>query len=73
MTTATVEERLSALEEKMTQLLTEKSTGSSQESPWWERIVGTFKDDPDYDEAMRLGREYRESLRPKELSGKDEG
>jgi hypothetical protein len=27
--------------------------------PWWEEIVGTFADNPDYDEAMRLGREYR--------------
>lgn len=29
--------------------------------PWWQRIRGTFKDDPAYDEAMRLGREWRES------------
>jgi hypothetical protein len=32
-------------------------------TPWWEKIVGTFADNPVYDEAMRLGREYRESLR----------
>lgn len=31
--------------------------------PWWERIAGTFADSPAYEEAMRLGREYRESLR----------
>lgn len=31
----------------------------------WRSIVGTFADDPMFDEAMRLGREYRESLRPK--------
>ena len=30
----------------------------------WQAIVGTFADDPLYEEAMRLGREYRESLRP---------
>ncbi len=28
-------------------------------SRWWEEIAGTFADDPAYDEAMRLGREYR--------------
>ena len=33
--------------------------------PWWEQIVGTFADDPIYDEAMKLGRHYRQSLRPK--------
>ena len=27
--------------------------------PWWEKIRGTFADDELFDEAMRLGREYR--------------
>jgi hypothetical protein len=27
--------------------------------------MGAFDNDPDFEEAMRLGREYRESLRPK--------
>ena len=27
----------------------------------WQAIVGTFADDPLYDEAMRLGREWRVS------------
>ena len=31
--------------------------------PWWEEITGTFADDSTYDEAMQLGREYRNSLR----------
>jgi hypothetical protein len=33
-------------------------------SPWWEQIAGTFAGKSVYDEAMRLGREYRGSLRP---------
>jgi hypothetical protein len=33
-------------------------------SPWWEQIAGTFAGNSVYDEAMRLGREYRGSLRP---------
>lgn len=33
--------------------------------PWWKQIVGMFADDPLHEEATRLGREYRESLRPK--------
>lgn len=32
-------------------------------SPWWEKISGTFADNSVYDEAMRLGRKYRDSLR----------
>ena len=31
----------------------------------WRSIVGAFANDPAFDEAMRLGREYRESKRPK--------
>jgi hypothetical protein len=31
----------------------------SPDQPWWEEIAGTFADNPDYEEAMRLGREYR--------------
>ena len=33
--------------------------------PWWDKIAGTFANDSIYEEAMRLGREYRESFRPK--------
>ena len=34
------------------------------ERPWWEQIGGTFQNDPVFEEVVRLGREYRESLRP---------
>jgi len=33
-------------------------------TPWWEQIAGTFENDPIYEKAMQLGREYRQSLRP---------
>jgi hypothetical protein len=33
-------------------------------SPWWIELFGVSKDDPLFDKAMRLGAEYRESLRP---------
>jgi len=29
---------------------------------WIERIAGTFKDDPDFDDIVRLGREFRQSV-----------
>jgi len=40
-------------------------------SPWWEQIAGTFAGNSVYDEAMRLGREYRGSLRPGSTEASD--
>jgi hypothetical protein len=56
-------ERVAALEAEMERLKREREVPTA-EKPWWAEIWGTFKDDPVYAEAMRLGREYRESLRP---------
>ena len=66
MSALTIEERLTAVEAELQQIKREKEQSKEQEKliPWWEQIRGQFKDDPDYLEAMRLGREYRESLRP---------
>ncbi len=67
MAIASLEERVAKLETKLEQLEQKHGATASQDTrPWWEQIRGTFKNDPDYDEAMRLGREYRESLRPKD-------
>jgi hypothetical protein len=63
MASARLEERVAALEEEMTRLRT-KVEGASDAKPWWERIVGTFQDDPVYQRAMKLGRQYRRSCRP---------
>ena len=52
--------RLAKLEEQVSRL------SPQPETAWWKKIVGVYKDDPEFDEAMRLGREYRESLRPSE-------
>lgn len=65
MATASVEERLAALEEKV-EKLAGKATKADADIPWWKRIVGVYKNDPEFDEAERLGKEYRESLRPKD-------
>ena len=64
MPTVTLEERVAALETEVARLKQELANESQPKKPWWEQIRGTFKNDPDYLEAMRLGREYRESLRP---------
>ena len=36
------------------------SAAPGQPDPdWWKHIFGRFKDDPGYDEAVRLGQAYR--------------
>ena len=41
-------------------IVVEKKNGNNEIS-WWKQRIGMFADNPDYDEAMRLGQEYRES------------
>jgi hypothetical protein len=50
--------------EKELATLRRKVEGADASKPWWERIAGTFENDPVYQQAMKLGRKYRESLRP---------
>ena len=60
--------RVAVLEAKVEQLQRKLEAVVPDAKPWWEHIVGAFADDPAFEEAMRLGREYRESLRPKPRS-----
>ena len=61
MAAVSVEERLSALEKELAQLKQQLAKDKSQTAlPWWEKIAGTFADSEEYEEAMRLGREYRD-------------
>ena len=69
MTNAQLEARVDDLEAKVNRQLGEireqlaRSSGVSaheeQRQPWWARAVGIFKDDPAFDEAERLSKEYR--------------
>lgn len=52
---ATLEEELS----KMKQLLLANLLQRKQ--PWWVDIVGSFKDDPTFEEATQLGQDWRQS------------
>ena len=61
MSKKTLERRVSELEAKVAELTpTAKSDTSFVDSVW-----GAFRGDPAFLEAMKLGRHYRESLRPK--------
>jgi hypothetical protein len=65
VTNIDIEMRVTELEAKVQRLEQELAVSTAPKTPWWEQVVGAFADDPDFLEAMRLGREYRESLRPK--------
>lgn len=59
MTTVELEQRISALEHEIQRIKQKLQLPRSQ--PWWENIVGVFENDPAFDEAMRLGREYHDN------------
>ena len=66
MSTVQIEKRLKAIEAELAQLKAElKSKNKSTSKKGWRAIVGSFAGDPLHAEAMRLGRKYRESQRPK--------
>jgi len=66
MTTAQLADRLEALEKVVQRLEAKISRPPDPNRPWWVEDAGRFKDDPVFEEIVRLGREYRESLRPRE-------
>jgi len=58
---------VAALETDVAHLKTKVAQEESRgDLPWWEQIFGAFEDDPLFEEAMALGRAYRESLRPRD-------
>ena len=62
MSNTEIEKRLADLEAEVALLKSKlEKNGSKDETPWWEKRIGIFADDPAHEEAMRLGREYRES------------
>lgn len=65
MATAEIKLRLAALEAEVAQLKQQLQKPVEPEEHWVTGIFGAFAGDEDFLEAMRLGRKYRESLRPK--------
>lgn len=69
--TPTLEQRVAQLEKELTQLKRQmQSMSPTSDLPWWEKIAGAFTDDLDFEEAVELGRAYRQSLKP--ISESDE-
>ena len=63
MASITLEERVAALEAEVARLKQERAVEMPTKKPRWEEIRGMFKGDPIYEEAMRFGREWRQSQR----------
>ena len=63
MTAKQLEERITEVERELAILKT-RLEGTNPSIPWWEQIAGTFHEDAIYEEAMSLGRQYRQSHLP---------
>lgn len=58
----TIEQRLTEVEKELADLKQRLPPPPTDGTSWVERIAGTFKDVPDFDEIVRLGREFRKSV-----------
>jgi hypothetical protein len=64
MTSQQLEDRLSSLEQEMVQLkslIIKSDAPSAKPRKWWHKIAGSAANDPTFDEAEQLGREWRRS------------
>ena len=57
-----LEARIAHLEAEMKYLKNLVVSSSAHSINWWEKIVGTFENSVAFDEAMELGKQYRQSL-----------
>jgi hypothetical protein len=64
MTLNELERRVRALETEVRELKAGTPVPNKADPKWVLAHAGRFKDDPGFEEIVRLGREYRESLRP---------
>jgi hypothetical protein len=56
-----LELRITILETELVQIKQMMSGVLQKKEPWWLKVAGSFENDPTFDEAVRLGGEYRKS------------
>ena len=61
----TIEQRLAQVEKELA-ALKQQLQGQNAKSNWIDAITGSFKDDPEFDEILRLGKEIRDADKPAE-------
>ena len=62
MSSDTVEDRLSQVERELAEL--KSALNGPKQSNWIEAITGSSKDDPEFKEILRLGKEIRDAETP---------
>jgi hypothetical protein len=63
MPKVTLEQRMTALEEAVRELQ-RAMTGRTPAPDWLDRMIGSMKDQPAFDEVLAHGREIRQADRP---------
>lgn len=58
---ASLEERVSQLEKQVSRIL-DRIESRPYKPGWIEKITGSFADCPEFDEVIRLGREFRKEM-----------
>ncbi len=64
MATEVLENRLAAIENELMQIKRQLAVDKPEIPAGWEKMFGIFADSEGFEEATRLGREYREAQRP---------
>ena len=65
MSEALLEQRLNALEEAVRELQ-DAMSARQPAADWLDRVIGSMKDDPEFDEVLAYGRAIRHADRPAE-------
>jgi hypothetical protein len=61
---STIEERLAQVEKELADLKSRMKSLDTPKKNWIKAISGSFKDDPDFAEIVRLGKEIRDADKP---------
>ena len=57
----TLQQRVDLLEQEINQIKSHLFKNAQQ--PWWQKIVGVFENDPDFEQISSLGQAIREQER----------
>jgi hypothetical protein len=56
-----LEARVATLETELEQMKQMLFGSHQQKETWWLKVAGSFENDPTFDEAIRLGQEWRKT------------
>lgn len=56
-----LETRVATLEKELGQVKKTLAQCTERKEPWWLKVAGSFENDSTFDEAVRLGQEWRKS------------